>query len=290
MIPELNNIVRNNTLSPARVANALDAGKVYLATGTDTYAVTVGATITAYALGDKYTVQIPNANTVTTPTLNVTGASALGAKTITGNDGGALTAADLKANGIYEFVYDGTNLRVINIGGGGGGGGTWGSITGTLSSQTDLQTALNGKLSDSGDTMSGNLAMGSNKVTGLAAASANGEAVRYEQLIEKLDKLITTNRQTASYPLALTDATKLVEMNVASANDLTVPLNSSVAFPTGTQILISQYGAGQTTIVATGGVTIRSAGGALKLRAQYSQASLIKIATDEWYAGGDLTT
>ena len=29
--------------------------------------------------------------------------------------------------------------------GGGGGGGAWGSITGTLSAQTDLQTALNGK-------------------------------------------------------------------------------------------------------------------------------------------------
>lgn len=38
-----------------------------------------------------------------------------------------------------------------------------------------------------GDTMSGNLAMGGNKVTGLAAASANGEAVRYEQHILKAD-------------------------------------------------------------------------------------------------------
>ena len=35
--------------------------------------------------------------------------------------------------------------------GGGGGGGTWGSITGTLSDQTDLQSALNGK-SDAGHT------------------------------------------------------------------------------------------------------------------------------------------
>lgn len=35
---------------------------------------------------------------------------------------------------------------IANSGGGGGGGGsTWGSITGTLSSQTDLQSALNGK-------------------------------------------------------------------------------------------------------------------------------------------------
>jgi len=36
----------------------------------------------------------------------------------------------------------------INSGGGGGGGGgsTWGSITGTLSSQTDLQIALDTKV------------------------------------------------------------------------------------------------------------------------------------------------
>jgi predicted membrane-bound mannosyltransferase len=106
----------------------------------------------------------------------------------------------------------------------------------------------------------------------------------------KLDKNITTNRQTASYTLVLSDATKLVEMNVASANNLTVPLNSSVAFSTGTQILISQYGAGQTTVVATGGVTIRSAGGKLKLNDQHSGASLTKIATDEWYLFGDITT
>jgi hypothetical protein len=36
-------------------------------------------------------------------------------------------------------------------GGSGGGGGTWGSITGTLSSQTDLQTALDAKVGDTGD-------------------------------------------------------------------------------------------------------------------------------------------
>ena len=31
-------------------------------------------------------------------------------------------------------------------GGGGGGGGTWGSITGTLSDQTDLNSALGAKV------------------------------------------------------------------------------------------------------------------------------------------------
>jgi hypothetical protein len=104
----------------------------------------------------------------------------------------------------------------------------------------------------------------------------------------KTNKLITTNRQTASYTLVLSDADKLVEMNVGSANNLTVPLNSSVAFSTGTQILLAQYGAGQTTVVATSGVTIRSNGAKLKLNAQYSGATLVKIAENEWYLFGDI--
>ena len=104
----------------------------------------------------------------------------------------------------------------------------------------------------------------------------------------KTNKLIVANRQTSSYTLVLSDADKLVEMNVGSANNLTVPLNSSVAFATGTQILLAQYGAGQTTIVATSGVTIRSNGGKLKLNAQYSGATLIKIAENEWYLFGDI--
>jgi len=106
----------------------------------------------------------------------------------------------------------------------------------------------------------------------------------------KTNKLIVTNRQTASYTLVLGDADKLVEINNASANNLTIPLNSSVAFATGTQILLAQYGAGQTTIVATSGVTIRSNGAKLKLNAQYSGATLIKIDTNEWYLFGDIAS
>lgn len=123
---------------------------------------------------------------------------------------------------------------------------------------------------------------------GISANQVNDALVELDN--DKLDKLITTNRQTASYGLVLADANKLVEMNVAGANDLTVPLNATQAFPVGTSILIAQYGAGQTTVVATGGVTIRSSGGKLKLTGQYSMATLIKIGTDEWYLSGDITT
>ena len=100
---------------------------------------------------------------------------------------------------------------------------------------------------------------------------------------------ITTNRQTASYTLAIADRGKLVEMNVATANNLTIPLDSSVAFPIGTEIEVVQYGAGQTTIVGAVGVTIRSASGNLKIASQYVAVSLIKIGTNEWYCFGNLS-
>jgi hypothetical protein len=77
-------------------------------------------------------------------------------------------------------------------------------------------------------------------------------------------------------------------MNVASANNLTIPLASSVNFAVGTQINVAQQGAGQTTINPTGGVTLRSSAG-LKLRTQYSIATCVKVASDEWYITGDTT-
>lgn len=96
------------------------------------------------------------------------------------------------------------------------------------------------------------------------------------------------NVQSGSYTLILTDAGKLVSINVGSANTLTVPPNSSVAFPVNTRIDYGQYGAGQTTVTAGAGVTIRSASGKLKTTGQYSGASLVKIGTDEWWLFGDL--
>lgn len=95
-------------------------------------------------------------------------------------------------------------------------------------------------------------------------------------------------RKTANYVLVLDDMNSAIEMNVAGANTLTVPPNSSVAFPVGTVIEVMQYGAGQTTLTPGSGVTIRSSS-SLTTRAQYSVVSLRKTATDEWIAAGDLT-
>ena len=96
-----------------------------------------------------------------------------------------------------------------------------------------------------------------------------------------------TNAQTASYTLVLADSGKMVEMGVASGNTLTVPPNSSVAFPIGTTLTVLQTGAGQCTLTAGAGVTVNGTPG-LKLRTTWSSATLIKRATDTWVAVGDM--
>ena len=105
---------------------------------------------------------------------------------------------------------------------------------------------------------------------------------------------LTLNAQTATYTVVLTDnRNKLVTMSVAGANDFLIPTNASVAFPIGSVINVIQIGAGQTTIKAvTSGTTMISSTGATattpKLRAQFSAASCIKVATDTWYVVGDI--
>jgi len=160
----------------------------------------------------------------------------------------------------------------------------------TLVSGTNIKTLEGQSLLGSGniDLAKGDVGLGN--VDNTSDANKPVSTATQTALDAKTNKLITTNRQTASYTLVLSDADKLVEMNVATANDLTIPLNSSVAFATGTQILLAQYGAGQTTIVPTSGVTVRSNGAKLKLNVQYSGATLIKIAENEWYCFGDLSS
>jgi hypothetical protein len=105
---------------------------------------------------------------------------------------------------------------------------------------------------------------------------------------------LTLNAQTATYTVVLTDnRNKLVTMDVATANDFLIPTNANVAFPIGSVINVIQIGAGKTTIkaVTSGTTTISSTGAtatAPELRAQFSAASCIKVATDTWYVVGDI--
>jgi hypothetical protein len=105
---------------------------------------------------------------------------------------------------------------------------------------------------------------------------------------------LTINSQTATYTVVLADnKNTLVTMNVATAHDFLIPTNASVAFPIGSVINVIQTGVGKTTIeaVSSGTTTISSTGAtaaAPELRAQFSAASCVKVATDTWYVIGDI--
>ena len=100
------------------------------------------------------------------------------------------------------------------------------------------------------------------------------------------DSTIVSN--AGSYSLTTSDKNKIVEITGASSASVTVPANSSQAFPIGSQVTIIRNGSGTVRIIGPS-VTLRYTPGDY-LRAQYPSATLIKRATDEWYLIGDLSS
>jgi hypothetical protein len=89
-----------------------------------------------------------------------------------------------------------------------------------------------------------------------------------------------------AYTLALADAYGLI--NATTGMTITVPPNTSVPFPTGSQVLLYRSAVSGVAITAGSGVTINSPGGADEIASQYSIATLLKLGTNEWVLGGDI--
>jgi len=144
-------------------------------------------------------------------------------------------------------IWDGSGWNVV----GGGAGVAWGAITGTLSSQTDLQAALDAK-------------------------GAAG---------------IPQNSQSAAYTLLLSDANKHIFHPSAdtTARTFTIPANASVAFPIGTAVtFVNQNAAGVVTIAITSD-TMRLAGAGTtgsRTLAANGMATALKITSTEWIISG----
>jgi hypothetical protein len=94
---------------------------------------------------------------------------------------------------------------------------------------------------------------------------------------------------TDNYTLALSDGGGLVDMTSGVAKAITVDTNANVGFPIGTQIIVVRKGTGTLQVSNAVGVTIRSVSGNRFISTQYGAATLVKIASDEWYLFGDLT-
>jgi hypothetical protein len=125
-------------------------------------------------------------------------------------------------------------------------------------------------------------------------SAGTGIAVSHTQGEGSTATISTTGVQilgakAGNYTLASGDAAEtIIIMDSSSANDLTVPPASSVAFVTGTSITVVQRGTGKTRILAGAGVTLLATPG-LFLRARYSSCTIVKTENaNEWFVIGDL--
>lgn len=97
-----------------------------------------------------------------------------------------------------------------------------------------------------------------------------------------------TSITTTTHTLTLANYNTTIVHTNASASTITVPPNSSVAFPINTQIDIVQNWAGKVTLAQWAGVTINSKWWNKSLAAQYTWATLKKVWTDTWILFGEL--
>ena len=126
--------------------------------------------------------------------------------------------------------------------------------------------------------------------TGLVTVAANGIAYTDgTQAKEGVPSRTPIISKTASYTLsAESERDSLIEVSSGSGTTITIPLNSAVAYPVGTTLDILQTNTGQVTIAGDSGVTVNATPG-LKLRTQWSSATLFKRDTNTWVVFGDLT-
>ena len=178
-----------------------------------------------------------------------------------------VTAAEL------EFLADVTGLIQAQLDGKGTGNGD--ALVANPLSQFAATTSLQliGVISDE---------TGSGKLAFATAPTLDSPSISY-----------AINAQTGTtYTLALLDAGKIVTSSNAATVVITIPPNSSVAYPIGSSITVVSIGAGLTNFAIGSGVTINSTGAvpaAPVLRVQYSSATAIKTATDTWVVVGDIS-
>ena len=132
------------------------------------------------------------------------------------------------------------------------------------------------------------LNIGSNDHTAIDAHIAAGSMHYLQSAISITESQISDidtaiNDQIADYELVLGDARAMVRMNLTgTANTLTIPANSAVAFPIGTVIEINMVGTGVTTIAIT--TDTLNYAGTINVMAQWEVVKLTKVSATEWLA------
>jgi hypothetical protein len=220
-------------LSPATAATTYAPIAAAVPVGGATGQVLTKTSGTDYALswqtpvvGDRYLTSSTTSNTVSngnktftigtglsyTPTQNITisfdASNHMYGEVLTYNSGTGVLTVD-----INHHTGSGTYTSwVVNVGGVTPATSVaWGSITGTLSAQTDLNTALNARVSTAGDTMDNNALLEFNDTVNLSHLGINGNGVTVEGVagLAGLSSNLNMDR------LSITDGTDTAEFGLS---------------------------------------------------------------------------
>ena len=97
------------------------------------------------------------------------------------------------------------------------------------------------------------------------------------------------NTTSSTVYLSNSHAGKLIKCTRAVGTcTISIRSNSVANIPTGTEIEIVRYGAGEVTISPASGVTLYSKDNARSIASRYGAVSLKKMGTNEWWMVGDL--
>ncbi|MBO9580334.1 MAG: hypothetical protein J7498_05535 [Sphingobium sp.] len=253
--------------------------------------------------------------------VSVTGAATFGSSlTVTGAavfNGNATVASQLNIGPNAIFQHNGTDgfLRTqsgkLYLGSAGTNHFSIDASTGDLAALADEKLLLNtGTLGWSSLT---NFTLGPNSGVPLLAWDS-GDYISYDRSINTMyfvignsvklslsasgafdgnnlelgNKDLPQNAQTGDYTLVLTDRAKHLYLTSGSAM-ITIPPNSSVAYPIGTVIVLINNGSASKTVARGSGVALLLAGSAAdanKTLAQGAVATIIKVATNTWFISG----
>jgi hypothetical protein len=106
--------------------------------------------------------------------------------------------------------------------------------------------------------------------------------------IEKSSKVSIIENINNNYILNINDNGKIKNCTNSTAINITIPLNSSVLFPIGTEIGFIRQGAGTVSFIPESGVNIQSIDNKRKIKGQFASAAIIKVGTDTWSLAGSL--
>ncbi len=260
------------TLSIGAVTGTTTVNNVLTLVGSDSKSAIFTTSGGAYAYMNIYPNSVIGSSAITSPYLSIAGGyaqgTAAGAQSVEGGRVDIYGGAAVGSTG-SALTYGGD----VYIDGGSGTtrpGRVYIGATNTLSlsiGRTGATTTVTGALTATGTTT----------VTG--ALTATGTTILGPASIAT---------QATARTLTLADQGKVIDMTNTSDVALTIPPNSSVAFPIGTQILVIRNSTGKVSFTPGAGVTLRSDSSKQFISTQYSAATLMQRAANEWYLIGNL--